>query len=151
VIVGLHACDTATDDALALAFSEKADAVAVAPCCQAELANRWRKLSAEQFKSAFSVLIQSPELRRDSCSTFTDAMRVLLMRGQGYEVTTTEFVPSAHTPKNRLILAQRRGNYFEPALVEYVQLRNALGAGIGLEVRLAGEPGQMLQRLVEAK
>ena len=73
------------------------------------------------------------------------------MRGQGYEVTTTEFVPSAHTPKNRLILAQRRGNYFEPALVEYVQLRNALGAGIGLEVRLAGEPGQMLQRLVEAK
>ncbi|MBM3380955.1 MAG: SAM-dependent methyltransferase [Betaproteobacteria bacterium] len=147
VIVGLHACDTATDDALALAFSEKSDAIAVAPCCQAELANRWRKLSAEHFKNAFSVLIQSPELRRDSCSTFTDALRVLLMRGQGYEVTTTEFVPSAHTPKNRLILAQRRGNYFEPALHEYLQMRTALGAGIGLEARLSGEASEILQRL----
>jgi len=147
VIVGLHACDTATDDALALAFSEKSDAIAVAPCCQAELANRWRKLSAEHFKNAFSVLIQSPELRRDSCSTFTDALRVLLMRGGGYEVTTTEFVPSAHTPKNRLILAQRRGNYFEPALHEYLQMRTALGAGIGLEARLSGEASEILQRL----
>ncbi|MEN9529646.1 MAG: hypothetical protein RI932_1519 [Pseudomonadota bacterium] len=151
VIVGLHACDTATDDALALAFSERADAIAVAPCCQAELANRWRKLSAEQFKSAFSVLIQSPELRRDSCSTFTDALRVLLMRGQGYEVTTTEFVPSAHTPKNRLILSQRRGNYFEPALHEYVQMRNALGAGIGLEERLAGDAAELLMKISESK
>lgn len=151
VIVGLHACDTATDDALALAFSERADAIAVAPCCQAELANRWRKLSSEQFKSAFSVLIQSPELRRDSCSTFTDALRVLLMRGQGYEVTTTEFVPSTHTPKNRLMLAQRRGNYFEPALREYLEMRAALGAGIGLEERLSGEAAQIFESMAHSK
>lgn len=144
LVVALHACDTATDDSIALAFSERADVVAVAPCCQAELANRWRALAAEQFKSAFAVLINSPELRRDSCSTFTDAMRVLLLRGQGYEVTTTEFVPSSHTPKNRLIVATRRGNYQSSALKEYVELRKSLGAGIGLESRLVDEAAALL-------
>lgn len=147
MIIGLHACDTATDDALALGFSEKADALAVAPCCQAELAAKWRQLSAEKFKSAFSVLINSPELRRDSCSTFTDAMRVLLMRGQGYEVTTTEFVPSNHTPKNRLILGLRRGRFLESALREYIELKSALGAGLGLESALADEARELFETL----
>lgn len=147
MIVALHACDTATDDALALGFWEKSDVIAVAPCCQAELSTKWRQMSAENFKSAFSILIHSPELRRDSCSTFTDAMRVLLMRGQGYEVTTTEFVPSSHTPKNRLILGLRRGRYFESALHEYVALKDALGAGIGLEDALADEAQDILSAI----
>lgn len=138
-VLALHACDTATDDALALTFAEKADAFAVVPCCQAELANQWRKRSAEQFRSAFSVLIHSPELRRDSCSTFTDAMRVLLARGSGYEVTTTEFVPSNHTPKNRLILGTRRGNYLDSALAEYTELSKLLGGGISLESKLPAD------------
>lgn len=149
-VVALHACDTATDDALALAFSERSDAIAVAPCCQAELANKWRKFSAENFKSAFSVLIHSPELRRDSCSTFTDAMRVLLMRGQGYETTTNEFVPSSHTPKNRLIVGVRRGNYLESALREYCELKASLGAGIELEKSLSDEAAQLLKKNLNA-
>lgn len=147
MIIALHACDTATDDAVALGFAEKSDVIAVAPCCQAELSTKWRKMAAENFKSAFSILINSPELRRDSCSTFTDAMRVLLMRGQGYEVTTTEFVPSSHTPKNRLILGLRRGRYFEPALHEYAALRSALGAGICLEETLTDEAQDIMTSL----
>jgi len=147
MVVALHACDTATDDALALAFAEKSDAVAVAPCCQAELANKWRKLSADHFKSAFSVLLNSPELRRDSCSTFTDAMRVLLLRGSGYEASTTEFVPSNHTPKNRLILASRRGNYLESALREYLELKSSLGAGLTLDERLNSDAIEVLKKI----
>ncbi|MEY4064958.1 MAG: hypothetical protein RIR26_1166 [Pseudomonadota bacterium] len=147
LVVALHACDTATDDALALAFSERSDAIAVAPCCQAELANKWRKLSAENFRNAFSVLIHSPELRRDSCSTFTDAMRVLLLRGQGYETTTHEFVPSSHTPKNRLIVGIRRGNYLEAALREYHELKRSLGAGIVLENFLGEEAALLLKKM----
>ncbi|MFZ9519021.1 MAG: class I SAM-dependent methyltransferase [Silvanigrellaceae bacterium] len=147
-VVALHACDTATDDALALAFDEKADAFAVAPCCQAELAGHWRRMSAENFKNAFSVLVHSPELRRDSCSTFTDAMRVLLARGSGYEVTTTEFVPSAHTPKNRLISGVRRGNFLESALSEYADLSKALGASIRLSERLPSEVAEKLNQKI---
>ncbi|MEY2987269.1 MAG: hypothetical protein RJB13_790 [Pseudomonadota bacterium] len=147
MIIALHACDTATDDAIALGFSEKSDVIAVAPCCQAELSTKWRQMAAENFRSAFSILINSPELRRDSCSTFTDAMRVLLMRGQGYEVTTTEFVPSSHTPKNRLILGLRRGRYFEGALQEYLALQDALGAGICLEDALTDEARDIMTSL----
>jgi SAM-dependent methyltransferase len=146
LVVALHACNTATDDALALVFAERADAFAVAPCCQAELAQKWRQLSSENFKNAFSVLIQSPELRRDSCSTFTDAMRILLARGSGYEVTSTEFVPSGHTPKNRLIMGIRRGNYLDSALAEYAELEKMLGAGIGLAQRL---PPDVASRMVQ--
>ena len=104
-------------------------------------------MAAQNFKSAFSILINSPELRRDSCSTFTDALRVLLMRGQGYEVTTSEFVPSSHTPKNMLILGLRRGRYFESALHEYMALRAALGAGICLEDALTDEAKDILASL----
>lgn len=147
-VVALHACDTATDDALALAFAERSDSFAVAPCCQAELAGHWRQKSAENFKNAFAVLMNSPELRRDSCSTFTDAMRVLLARGSGYEVTTTEFVPSAHTPKNRLITGTRRGAYLESAISEYVQLTQALGAGIALQNRLPAEAAELLAQKI---
>jgi hypothetical protein len=147
MIIALHACDTATDDAIALGFFEKSDVIAVAPCCQAELSTKWRQMAAENFRSAFSILINSPELRCDSCSTFTDAMRVLLMRGQGYEVTTTEFVPSSHTPKNRLILGLRRGRYFAGALQEYLALQDALGAGICLEDALTDEARDIMTSL----
>lgn len=126
-VVALHACDTATDDALQLAIKINADFVAVAPCCQAELASQWKKLSTEKFKNALSVIINSPELRRDSGASFTDALRVLVLRACGYETTTTEFVPSTHTPKNRLILAERRGLYLKEAFAEYDALKESLG------------------------
>ncbi len=139
-LVALHACDTATDDALALAVRLRADFVAAAPCCQAELARKWQLLAAEKREGAFAPVWSAAHLRRDAGATMTDAMRTLLMRGCGYEVTPMEFVPSTHTPKNTLLRASRRGNYLRTALVEYVQLRGALGgAGIALEESLPDE------------
>ena len=136
-VIALHACDTATDDALATALELKADVIAVAPCCQAELASKWRELSGKNFKHALGVVMRSHELRRDVASSFTDAMRLLLLRGSGYETQSMEFVPSAHTPKNRLIVAQRRGNYQDDALKEYLELKEHLGGeGISLEANL---------------
>lgn len=144
-VIALHACDTATDDALALALGVKADLIAVAPCCQAELAAKWRALSTTHLKHSLGVLMNSPELRRDSCATFTDALRMLLLRGAGYETTSTEFVPSQHTPKNRLILAEKRGRYLDSALSEYLTLKETLGqVGIKLEEHLPEEPALRL-------
>ena len=54
-------------------------------------------------------------------------LRTLLLRSRGYEVTATEFVASEHTPKNRLMLATRRGNYLRAAEQEYASLKTALG------------------------
>jgi len=128
VVIGLHACDTATDAAIAIGLKVKADVLAIAPCCQAELAKHFKTMSGAQAKSALAVLIHSPNLRRDGAATFTDSLRLALVRALGYEVTATEFIPSAHTPKNRLLLATRRGNYDAGAFEEFVSLRTVLGS-----------------------
>lgn len=132
-VYSLHACDTATDDALGLALQNSADFIACAPCCQAELANQWTELAAKNSEHIFKVVIHAPLLRRETGSVMTDALRILLVRGSGYEVTTTEFVPSTHTPKNRLILAERRGSYLTEPLHEYKSLTKNLG---GISIKL---------------
>lgn len=126
-VLALHACDTATDDALALGVRQKADLLAVAPCCQAELASLFKTQVEQRVASPLSVILHSPNLRRDAAATFTDALRLALVRAMGYEATATEFVPSTHTPKNRLILAERRGRYNREAWRDYLALRQSLG------------------------
>ncbi len=126
-VIALHACDTATDDALALGIRKQADLLAVAPCCQAELAQFFKTLGAD-LSHGLGVLLRSPNLRRDAAATFTDALRLGLVRALGYEATATEFIPSAHTPKNRLILAERRGRYNKAGLAEFQSLRATVGS-----------------------
>ncbi len=126
-VMALHACDTATDAALALGIRRQADLLAVAPCCQAELAQFFKTLGPD-FQHDLGVILHSPNLRRDAAATFTDALRLALMRALGYEATATEFIPSTHTPKNRLILGERRGRYSKPGLAEFQRLRSAIGS-----------------------
>ncbi len=148
-VFALHACDTATDRAIALGLAWKSDLIAVAPCCHADLARRWSALAAEHAKGAFSPIWSSPHLRRETAESVTDAMRTLLLRGAGYEVTALEFVPSEHTPKNTLIRALRRGNYLIEALREYRALRDATGgAAIALEEMLPEEHRARLESAV---
>jgi hypothetical protein len=123
-VAALHACDTATDDALAAAVQIKADVIAVAPCCQAELAAKWKLFDGVH---AMRPVFKSPEIRREMAADMTDMLRVLLLRSRGYEVSTTEFVSQAHTPKNRLILATRRGNWLQSARDEYDALKAHFG------------------------
>ena len=124
-VISLHACDTATDMALAFAVKQKSDFIAVAPCCQAELARKWKEASLPTHP--LNPVFQSPQLRREIAAQFTDTLRVCLMRANGYEVTCTEFVESSHTPKNRLITCIRRGNYLKSAQTEYEELKSYLG------------------------
>ncbi len=133
VFLALHACDTATDFALAEAIRCKSDLIAVAPCCQAELAQQWKSFQAPA-GFGLSPLYQSPHFRREVAADMTDMLRMLLLRSFGYEVTANEFVPSEHTPKNRLLLAVRRGAYLKSAQDEYLALKASLGqAEITLE------------------
>ncbi len=125
IVVSLHACDTATDMALAFAVKQKSDFIAVAPCCQAELARKWKE--SPDAPTALSPIFHSPQLRREVAAHFTDALRICLMRAHGYEVTCTEFVDSTHTPKNRLITCIRRGNYLKSAQSEYDELKAYIG------------------------
>ncbi len=142
-VISLHACDTATDDAIALGVCTEAELIAVAPCCQAELARGWRALgdavAEEEANGAFAPIWQTPQLCRESAATMTDTFRTLLLRAAGYETRAVEFVPSEHTPKNTLIRAIRRDEADGDALRQYIALRDATGGvGIKLEKLLNG-------------
>lgn len=146
-VLSLHACDTATCDALALAVRLGAPLVAVAPCCQAELARGWAEL-AEQADEPddeprpFRAVWSMPHLRRETAADVTDAMRAVLLRACGYEVSAIEFVPSEHTRKNTLIKAIASAAAAEPAARaraadEYRALVAATGGvGLGLAAQL---------------
>ena len=142
-VVALHACDTATDDAIAMGIKLKSDFIAVAPCCQAELARLWKGFAEANLTHPFSPAFSNPHLRREIAAQITDLMRVLILRSQGYEVTTTEFTMSHATPKNTLILAVRRGNYHAESLQEYKNLVASLN---GAEISLATKVSMVPQR-----
>jgi SAM-dependent methyltransferase len=132
-VVALHACDTATDDAIALAIKLKSDFIAMAPCCQAELARHWKDLGDKRIENPLRPAFLNPHLRREIAAHMTDLMRVLVLRGHGYEVTTTEFTMSHATPKNTLILAVRRGSYHLDSQRELAALVQSVGgSGISL-------------------
>ena len=127
MLVALHACDTATDDALALGLGMEAVAMAVVPCCQGELAKAWSETPAPRRHGPMAPIWNWPHLRREVAATMTDALRALLLRGCGYDAAPIEFVPSVHTPKNTLIRAFRRGEGSPAAFAEYLELRAMLG------------------------
>lgn len=102
VLTALHACDTATDDALVLAIANNADHVAVVPCCQAEVA---RQLQAKDPVDA--ALFTHGLHRREFGSHLTNVIRGLVLEAHGYKVTVTELVGWEHSAKNELILGKR--------------------------------------------
>lgn len=126
LVLALHACDAATDFALAAAIKSEADHFAIAPCCQAELARAWSSSNIDASHPHYP-LFKSPNLRRETAAHYTDLMRMLLARSRGYEVTATEFVPSEHTNKNRLLLGHRRGRFLKDAEQQYSALKAAMG------------------------
>ena len=131
-LISLHACDTATDDALLLGVRLRIDHIMVVPCCQAELSAAW-KSGRKEGNSAFAPLHGIPHMARVTASHITDMMRVLLLRAFGYEVGAIEFVPMEHTPKNTLIRGRRIGAWNEEAWTQYLELVAATG-GIGLRL-----------------
>lgn len=107
LVLALHACDTATDEAIALAIRLGVPALLSVPCCQAELA---AQLAARRPDDAhpLATLVEHGLLRRAYADVLTDSLRVAALEACGYEVTVVEFVGSEHTPKNLLIRAHRR-------------------------------------------
>ena len=103
MVTALHACDTATDDAIRFALRHKARVIALVPCCQAELA---RSLEHEG-KHPLHQLWRHPIQRREFASNLTNVIRALYLEANGYKVRVTELVGLEHSLKNELILAER--------------------------------------------
>jgi len=109
VVTALHACDTATDDALALAIARGADHVAIVPCCQAEVARQLE--AARPDDPAIAALFAHPLHRRELGSHLTNVVRGLALEAHGYKITVTELVGWEHSAKNELILGKRVHRY----------------------------------------
>jgi hypothetical protein len=105
VVTALHACDTATDDALALAIRHGADHVAVVPCCQAEVARQLGESAAPD--PLLEPLFAHPWHRREFGSHLTNVVRALALEAHGYRVTVTELTGWEHSVKNELILGKK--------------------------------------------
>ena len=106
VVLALHACDTATDDALARALAWEAGLVLAAPCCHHDLAAQLRSV---EVSPAQTLLLRDGILRERLADTLTDAVRAAILRTRGYRADVVEFVPSEHTPRNTLLRAVRTG------------------------------------------
>jgi SAM-dependent methyltransferase len=106
VVLALHACDTATDDALACAVGWGAALVLAAPCCHHDVAAQLRRTPTP---APYSLLTRHGILRERFADTLTDAMRADVLRLAGYRVDVVEFVDSKHTPRNTLLRAVRTG------------------------------------------
>jgi hypothetical protein len=105
LVTALHACDTATDDALALAIRHGADHVAVVPCCQAEVARQLGEAGAPA--PLLASLFEHPWHRREFGSHLTNVVRALALEASGYAVTVTELSGWEHSLKNELILGKK--------------------------------------------
>jgi hypothetical protein len=110
VVTALHACNTATDDAIRFALAKEARHVVLVPCCQAEVAATMRTRKNESLgKTPLSELWRHPIHTRELGSHLTNVLRCLLLEAHGYDVTVTELVGWEHSMKNELIIASQRG------------------------------------------
>lgn len=110
MVTALHACDTATDDAIAFGLAKSAQFMVLAPCCQAEIAACLRQNKAlDLARTPLAELWRHPLHTREIGSQLTNVLRCLYLEASGYQVTVTELVGWEHSLKNELILARRTG------------------------------------------
>lgn len=126
VVISLHACDTATDMAIAAGINHGAKAIFAVPCCHRELLNSYDY-------QPFAGVLRHGIFKARQADLLTDGMRCLLLEAAGYTVTAQEYISPVETPKNLLIRAFKDKKPNAAAKEEYFRLKAALGAGIKLE------------------
>lgn len=110
IVTALHACNTATDDAIQFALKKQAQFMVLVPCCQAEVAAELRKTKGDAVKkNPLSELWRHPLHTREFGSQITNVLRCLQLEAHGYQVRVTELVGWEHSMKNELIIAEYKG------------------------------------------
>lgn len=128
VVTALHACDTATDDAIAFGLEKKVKAMVLVPCCQAEVAACLRQTKALSLtRTPLAELWRHPIHTREMGSQITNVLRCLYLEASGYQVTVTELVGWEHSMKNELIVARYTGHKKRSAAERLQQLLTEFG------------------------
>jgi hypothetical protein len=128
MVTALHACDTATDDAIRFALEKQARFIVLVPCCQAEVAAVLRKNKGRQLaQNILTEIWRHPIHTREFGSHVTNVLRCLQLEAHGYQVTVTELVGWEHSMKNELIIAQYKDLPRKRAADRLGELLHALG------------------------
>ena len=128
VVTALHACDTATDDAIQFGLKKQAKFMVLVPCCQAEVAAVLRKNKGQALaKSALTELWRHPLHTREFGSHVTNVLRCLQLEAHGYHVNVTELVGWEHSMKNELIIASYKNLPRQRATERLQELLQTLG------------------------
>lgn len=146
MVISLHACDTATDEALAKGVEWGSKYIVSAPCCQHELQ---KVIAGPQSNDAFQGLLRQSILRERLCDILTDSFRAMILRMLGYRTQVIEFVSPDATARNILLKASgglRPGQ--ATAIGEYMNLRDFWHVVPWLETRLSARLKPMLERYV---
>ncbi len=107
LVTALHACNTATDDAIRFALQREARFIVLVPCCQAEVAAELRKHKQQALANPLAELWRHPIHTREFGSHVTNVLRCLQLQSHGYQLSVTELVGWEHSMKNELIIARR--------------------------------------------
>ena len=127
IITALHACNTATDDAIQFGLRKLAQYMVLVPCCQAEVANVLKQHKNESFaKTPLSEIWRHPIHTREFGSQITNVLRCLQLEAAGYSVSVTELVGWEHSMKNELIIAKYTGQKRKNAAERIASILNAL-------------------------
>ncbi|MEW6514547.1 MAG: SAM-dependent methyltransferase [Pseudomonadota bacterium] len=129
IVTALHACNTATDDAIRFALTRRALFIVLVPCCQAEVAAMLRQHKASMLANPLAELWRHPIHTREFGSHVTNVLRCLQLQAHGYDVNVTELVGWEHSMKNELIVARQESR---PGRVATERLKVLLGQ-LGLE------------------
>ncbi len=136
LVTALHACDSATDDAIAFGLAKKARAMALVPCCQAEAARHLGGNRALMLgRTPLAELWRHPLHAREMGSQITNVMRCLYLQAQGYQVTVTELVGWEHSMKNELIIARYTGQKMRLAAQRLTDIAEQFGLETLLDTR----------------
>lgn len=137
VLIALHACDTATDDAIAKGIAADAELIVVAPCCHKQIR---REIEAAHAATPLDYLMKHGIFVERQAEMVTDGIRALILEYFGYSTRVFEFISDQHTPKNVMIVGERSGRGRNPAVLEKIAAAKAffgirqhyLEAAIGL-------------------
>ncbi|MVZ65067.1 methyltransferase [Sphingobacterium sp. DK4209] len=129
VLIALHACDTATDDAIYKGIQDEASLIVVAPCCHKQVR---RELERVKVKNDLDFMTQYGVFMERHAEMLTDSIRALILNYYGYETKVMQFISDQHTPKNVMIVAERKTVSTEQQLIileKLARLKDYYGLG----------------------
>ncbi|MCF6364977.1 MAG: SAM-dependent methyltransferase [Bacteroidales bacterium] len=125
ILIALHACDTATDEAIYKGIKSNADLIIVAPCCQKQIRKQFN------VQNEMASIVKHGILKEQQAVIITDGLRALILEAFGYKAKVFEFISTEHTPKNTMVVGTKHNNKIHKN--EILEKINAIKDLFGIE------------------